>query len=109
MGKERTFARPAIRRGVTMSNPKTPEYVFGRLYNWKFNDAKKKVATVEDVAVVELINSLSDSFGNSGWFGGSMGTIVRNALENIGVTGDCYDGKRGTYNIHSGADQEQGL
>jgi len=56
-----------------------------RLVNWKFDSAvtemlKEGLATD---AERELVNALSASFGNCGWFWGSLGTVVRSAVESI--------------------------
>ena len=57
-----------------------------RLWNGKFEQAKEELGEKShDKKTTELINALSDTFGDSGWMGGNMQIIIDNAIENIGV------------------------
>lgn len=57
------------------------EDLTGRLENWKFESAKMYVDF--DVSVDErlVIEALADTYGNCGWFEGSMGLIIGAAVE----------------------------
>ena len=59
-----------------------------RLRNWKFDSALRYVGGEEDA---EVVYALAESFGNSGWFDGSMGVIV-GALVDLMTGGDDEPG-----------------
>ena len=59
-----------------------------RLYNWKFEQAWRRLthgddssAPTEDEAA--LVEALSDMLGNPGWFEGNLGTVIDAALAPI--------------------------
>jgi len=64
-----------------------------RLSNWKFEQARTALAaqvqagegipTQQETATV---NALADTFGNPGWFDGSLADVVRAAVWFLGVT-----------------------
>lgn len=53
-----------------------------RLQNYKFCSALRFLDG-EDEQVQDLVNALSDVFGDIGWFDGNLAVIVQNALNNI--------------------------
>lgn len=59
---------------------------FDRVVNWKFMSAEEHLtdeATAEERIVIE---TLARMFGNSGWFWGDMGTVVRRAIQSLNLT-----------------------
>lgn len=69
------------------------ENVQGRLYNWKFESAWEYMqedmeSGPYDESEADTIKALSDTFGNAGWFDGSMANIVRAAVWYLGVEDD---------------------
>lgn len=69
------------------------EDVLNRLYNWKFDTARSYLVRQQElgevfptVEEVDTIHALAITFGNSGWFGGSMADVVRAALRSIGIS-----------------------
>lgn len=73
--------------------------LINRLANWKFNDAAKEILThPEPEEIANVIHALSETFGNSGWFSGSMGEIVTAAVQwtiakHIALSGEQTDDK----------------
>ena len=63
---------------------KLNEDLRSRLVNYKFGSALEYICD-ENEEVQDLVNALSDNFGDIGWFEGGISIIVRHALENIGV------------------------
>jgi hypothetical protein len=59
-----------------------------RLVNWKFDRAEDFLTDDATLQEREVVQALARAFGNSGWFFGYMGVIVRNALRSIGVNDD---------------------
>ncbi len=69
-----------------------------RLLNWKFEQARTcMLAEINDVdrltplpteSEQETVHALADTFGNPGWFEGSMADIVRAAVWYLGVVDD---------------------
>lgn len=53
----------------------------GRLDNWKFDQARDYLDATATGDERELVEALAATFGNSGWFAGSMGVIVGAAVE----------------------------
>ena len=51
-----------------------------RLFNWKFTQAMIYTEG-ESPAVCNLIKELSDSVGDSGWFGGYWGSLVEAVVD----------------------------
>lgn len=59
-----------------------------RLYNWKFDQAvyaleHRQGDVVATPRETEAINTLSEAFGDSGWFGGVMGRVVQLAVHDL--------------------------
>jgi hypothetical protein len=53
-----------------------------RLYNWKFEQALDYLGGATS-GERQLVEALSATFGNSGWFGGSLGIIINAALRTL--------------------------
>lgn len=57
-----------------------------RLYNWKFATAAGYASELQDELDsndYELILALESCFGNVGYFGGNLATVVRAAVESL--------------------------
>lgn len=55
-----------------------------RLDNWKFETAHRYATELGlDENDLEVIKVLSDTFGDCGWFDGSMGVIVGAAVDSL--------------------------
>jgi hypothetical protein len=62
------------------------EETIGRLENWKFAQAEASMDQQIESATDEeaqLVRALSGQFGNPGWFGGTMATIIATALDSL--------------------------
>lgn len=58
----------------------------GRLQNWKFSQAEAFMASQVEPATeteISLVEALSVTFGNPGWFDGGMSVIISAALSTI--------------------------
>lgn len=57
-----------------------------RLYNWKFESAKRDAADQEVPPTqheVDAIRALSDAFGNVGWFDSALAVVIRLAVHDL--------------------------
>ena len=57
-----------------------------RLYNWKFDSAlrfAKEQSSLPTSDEILAIKALADTFGNCGWFDGSLGRVVRAAVHDL--------------------------
>lgn len=67
------------------------EDVQGRLYNWKFDSAQDMLdvskATPQER---QAIKALAETFGNVGYFGGTLAGVVQAAV--YGLIGEYGDG-----------------
>ena len=52
------------------------ERLIDRLQNWKFEQAKNVPGITLSEVQAELLTALAETFGNSGWLTGHMGTII---------------------------------
>lgn len=90
-------------REETLINRDAPraDVLIGRLRNWKFDTARKYLHQQPE-AVRVAVKTLADMFGNSGWFGGKMGTMVDLVVEALcaktsspePAAQDCCDARR---------------
>lgn len=51
------------------------------LDNWKFEQAAERLDERATEDERDLVNALAQTFGNPGWFAGSMGTIVAGTID----------------------------
>jgi hypothetical protein len=58
------------------------ENLRGRLYNWKFESAKRYLNGETD-SVKRIVRSLSVLYGNCGWFEGKMGMRVGAVVDSL--------------------------
>lgn len=56
--------------------------LLSRLENYKFKDALQYLSG-EDDEIKDLVQALADTFGNVGWFFGTLETIVNAAVNSI--------------------------
>ena len=59
------------------------ELLIGRLVNWKFASATEYLDASPNYGTTSVIRGLSESFGNSGYFGGMMGEVVAYTVANL--------------------------
>jgi len=52
------------------------ERLIDRLQNWKFEQAKNVPGITLSEVQAELLTALAETFSNSGWFSGHLGTII---------------------------------
>jgi hypothetical protein len=68
------------------------ESVKNRLLNWKFEQAwqtlSEEMGGDASEAEVQTVRALAITFGDPGWFEGSMADIIRAVLWFLGVTDD---------------------
>lgn len=65
-----------------------PDLLFGRLYNWKFDQAVEHLEPDWDGPRASLVRTLAAMYGNCGWFDGLAGDMVRYSLMVLGVVDD---------------------
>lgn len=57
-----------------------------RLYNWKFSQALTAAKNQDRLPTTDEIlklKALADTFGNCGWFDGTMATIIQMAVHDL--------------------------
>lgn len=62
------------------------EKTIGRLYNWKFDSAlrfAKEQSPLPTSEEILAIKALADTFGNCGYFDGTLALVVRGAVHDL--------------------------
>lgn len=59
------------------------EDLYGRLFNYKFEQAVRYLRDDHSTFVRDTVTALAAAFENPGWFGGSLGTVVDAALRAV--------------------------
>lgn len=62
------------------------ERTVGRLYNWKFDQALRAARDQSPLPTTDeilAIKALADTFGNCGYFDGSLARVVRAAVHDL--------------------------
>jgi hypothetical protein len=71
LSKTETGLAELASNGLGLSEP-----VVGRLLNWKFESAKFQATPADRIVAGGALETLAATFGNPGWFDGSMGELV---------------------------------